>query len=151
MVIDGQPGGAKKNKKEIGLEFQVGAEGISYDYLNNTLMGVMYSKALLGVPGFKVSDYATSEIELKKQILKTIKNFPSYTEYMMEHGVTKGKGKAFQLNDFLTPKGNEIVARLDEITLEIKSLYVEDPKTLKVENALKLFQEVDELIKAQDR
>jgi hypothetical protein len=105
----------------------------------------MGCKALLNRPGFELIDYADSETELRKRILESIKNFPSYTEYMVWKGKTGGIGLA----DFLTQKGRDIIARLDAIALEIKSLYVEDLQTLDVNRILTLLEEGKKFIDEQ--
>lgn len=147
MVIGRQPGASKKSKQEIGLEFQVGAEGVSDDYLNHSLIYANYCKALLGEVGYEAFLQGTSKLDLKKKILEGIKNFPSYTEYMIQ----KGKRGDFGLSEFLTAKGEKIVNRLDNLTRAIKSLGVVSPQKLDVKRTLELFQEVRVLIREQGK
>ena len=57
-----------------------------------------------------------------------------------------GKINGIGLADFLTDRGKEIVVRLDEITLELRSLVVEDPQALNLERILELQEEALKLI-----
>ena len=84
---------------------------------------------------------------MSKRILKIIKNFLSYTNYMNE----KGKINEIGLSDFLTERGKEIVARLDEIALELDGLYVEDPQLFDASRVSALVEESCDLIENQGR
>ncbi|MBI3888245.1 hypothetical protein HY311_00420 [Candidatus Nomurabacteria bacterium] len=139
MTIGGQP---NDKKREAGITFQVGGEGISTDYANTSMMASMDSKTLLDMPNFRLADSVFPPEKLRTRILNRLKDFPSYTEYMSYKGQIDGIGLA----DFLTEKGKEIVTRLDEIALELRSLYVEDPATLNVERVFTLLQEENKLI-----
>lgn len=143
-MVGGQP---KTNidDQKFRVAAQLGKEGVSVDYCNKSMFSSMGCKALLHKPGFEVDHYADSEIELRKKILEEIKNFPSYTEY--KGG--KDKISGVDLLDFLTERGKKIVARLDQIALELRGFYVEDPQMLDVNHALTLLEESNELVHKQ--
>lgn len=130
------------DRKEIGRAFQVGKEGVSHDYFNEYGVSIGHCKALLGEPEFAyVFSYRSVE-ELKKIVLKNIKEIRSYTEYMNNQKMIQG----LKLSDFLTPRGKEIVRRLDEIATETKNFIVKNPEKLDVGGILKLFEEGKKLI-----
>lgn len=122
--------------------FQTGREGISVDYMNEINIIRRRSKSLLKVPGFEASQ---SEEELRTRILDKMKRFRSYTEYMDD----LRKNRKIELAPFLTPKGREIVVRLDQIAEEIKSLIVEDPQAINVAHLAELLEEIRKLVKSQ--
>ena len=114
----------KMEAKQISS--RVGKEGIFCDYFNEGKVIMMYFN--LGLP----------EQELRSIILKRMEEFRSYSEYMDSRKKIGGP----KLADSLTPRGREIVVRLDEIAAEIKSLSnVEDPQKLDVKRVLELLEE----------
>jgi len=141
---DGQP---IDKRREAGITFQVRGEGVSRDYLNGYMMPTMQCKAFLNKPGFPLAHYGSSEEEIRAKILEGLKDRISYTEYMSY----KGKLDGFGLEDFLTERGREIVARLDAIVLELKNLCLLEPENLDVNSIFTLLEEANNLIENQRR
>ena len=113
---------------------QIGREGISYNYFEKSILLMTYCKDVL-----KITDNAgVPEEESRLIILETMEKFKSYSKYMSRQKKIGG----LRLVDSLTPRGKEIVVRLDEIAAEIKSLSkVEDPQKLDVKRVLELLEE----------
>ncbi len=132
---DSQP----KNRDEIIRTFQIGENGISVDYHNESNIIIRHINSVLKRPG---SDMYYSEAESRDVILRRMKSFRSYSDFMNSKDKINGMGLA----DFLTARGREIAARLDEIAAGIKSFITEDPQEINTARVLELLEESRDLL-----
>ncbi|OGI58261.1 hypothetical protein A3C60_01995 [Candidatus Nomurabacteria bacterium RIFCSPHIGHO2_02_FULL_37_45] len=144
---DGQPGDPRT---EAAITFQVKKEGVSADFLNSFMMVSMQCKALLKLDEekFPLRHYGSSEANVRGKILEASQKFITYTDYMTKGG-EDDKIDGFALEDFLTERGREIVARLDAIVLEINDIFKLHPEDFDINEIFIRLTELHDLVDNQ--
>ncbi len=142
--MEGVNSNSENERSKLFYKFQMGNEGVSFDYTGNQLgvirVFILELKEL-------TSEKQNEELSLRQDIIQIITNFPTYTEY-----TKKGKGnRQNALQNFLSEKGKRIVKKLDEIALEIRKLSAMNAKKLDVDALLELVQEGINLVDNQDK
>lgn len=139
-----------KNKEEVRDFFQIQDNGISSDYHNTYSVSFSFCKLILSLEAESVDPYAVNyekNIENIRQkrdvILKQMKVFPSYLEYL--DALKRKHGIAFE--EFLTDQGREIIKKMDEVLARIKALCsIDDSKELNIKTLLGYLEEMKKLI-----
>ena len=137
----------KDSRTEAMKEAQIVGGGISADYIGVEFSAlILQCRMLIGRPELE-PDVPVPPRELRELILKKAGTIRSYAEYI------NGQNEATRrlLEESLTKEGEVIVAKLNEIVLEIKKLIQEKPNSFNVAVILALLERGKYLVVGREK